>query len=153
MRAVFGDYARYYDLLYRDKDYAGEANFIHGLTQKYAPNAETILELGCGTGKHAELLSKMGYDVLGIDMSRKMLEAAKRRIGDLAEKGAMKLLFDQGDIRTYRTERLFDVAISLFHVMSYQSTNKDLQNVFETAKIHLKPGGYFFLIVGMGLRC
>ena len=140
---VFGNYARYYDLLYRGKDYAGEANFIHGLIQKYAPNAGSILELGCGTGKHAELLSKMGCEVLGVDMSREMLEAANRRLSDLEEKWAKKLSFDHGDIRTYRTDRRFDTVISLFHVMSYQTTNKDLQDVFETSRVHLKRGGVF----------
>jgi hypothetical protein len=32
---------------------------------------------------------------------------------------------------------------SLFHVMSYQTSNKDLQDAFETAKINLKPGEIF----------
>lgn len=140
---VFGKYARYYDLLYRDKDYADEVNFIHGLIQKHTPNAGSILELGCGTGRHAELLSKMGYEVLGIDMSREMLEAANRRLIALEEKQVARLSFDHGDIRTYRTERRFDAVVSLFHVMSYQATNKDLQGAFKTAKIHLKQGGIF----------
>lgn len=150
---VFNKYARYYDLLYRDKDYAEEANFIRSLVQKHAPNASSILELGCGTGKHAEMLSKMGYEILGIDMSRDMLEAASRRLGDLEEKQAARLSFDCGDIRTYRTERCFDAVLSLFHVMSYQTANKDLQDVFETAKVHLKWGEYLFLTAGMALPC
>jgi SAM-dependent methyltransferase len=143
MTAVFGDYARYYDLLYRDKDYSGEANFIHELIKKYASNAGSILELGCGTGKHAELLSKMGYEVFGVDMSHEMLEVANKRLIGLGKKQPPKLSFAHGDIRTYRTERRFDVVISLFHVVSYQTTNKDLQGVFETAKVHLKQGGVF----------
>lgn len=140
---IFANYARYYDLIYRDKDYAGEANFINGLIQKHAPNAGTILEFGCETGKHAELLSKMGYEVLGIDMSHGMLEVANKRLIGLSKKKPPKLSFDHGDIRTYRTERCFDVVISLFHVMSYQTTNKDLQAAIETAKIHLNTGGVF----------
>lgn len=141
---VFGNYACYYDLLYQDKDYSGEANFIQELIQKYAPNAKNLLELGCGTGIHAEKLAEVGYEVLGIDMSREMLEAANRRLIGLEEKQSQKLSFDHGDIRTYRTDRRFDTVISLFHVMSYQTTNKDLQGVFETAKVHLKRGGIYF---------
>lgn len=140
---IFGKYARYYDLLYGGKDYTGEANFIRGLIQKHTPNAASILDLGCGTGRHAELLSKMGYEVLGIDMSQEMLVAANRRLSDLEENRAITISFDHGDIRTYRVERCFDVVVSLFHVMSYQTTNKDLQGVFETAKVHLKQGGVF----------
>lgn len=99
--------------------------------------------MGCGTGKHAELLPKMGYEVLGIDMSHEMLEVANRRLSDLEEKGAINLSFDQGDIRTYRTGCRFDSVISLFHVMGYQTANEDLQAAFGTAKIHLKQGGVF----------
>jgi len=44
--AVFNDYARYYDLLYRDKDYAAEAEYVAGLIQKFHPSAQSILELG-----------------------------------------------------------------------------------------------------------
>jgi len=141
---VFGNYARYYDLLYQDKDYTGEAKFVRGLIQKYNPNANSIFELGCGTGKHAELLSKMNYEVFAIDMSYEMLEVANRRLSDLEKKGVKKISFDYGDIRTYRTEWCFDVVISLFHVMSYQTINKDLQDVFETAKVHLKRGVFIF---------
>lgn len=43
---VFNDYARYYDLLCHDKDYAGEATYIHNLVRTNAPRAITILNLG-----------------------------------------------------------------------------------------------------------
>ncbi|MBD0389278.1 MAG: class I SAM-dependent methyltransferase, partial [Nostoc sp. C3-bin3] len=49
----------------------------------------------------------------------------------------------QGDLRTIRLNRHFDAIISLFHVISYQTTNQDLQATFATAKAHLKPGGVF----------
>ena len=39
MADVFDAYARYYDLLYKDKDYAGEAAYVHGLIQKYGTGA------------------------------------------------------------------------------------------------------------------
>ncbi|WP_341999478.1 hypothetical protein [Chlorogloeopsis sp. ULAP02] len=65
--SVFGNYARYYDLLYRDKDYVGEALFIRRLIQNHAPEAQDILELGCGTGNHAVLLAKEGYKVHGVE--------------------------------------------------------------------------------------
>ena len=50
--SVFADYAEYYDLFYRDKDYAGEAAFVRGLVRQRAPKARTLLELGCGTAAH-----------------------------------------------------------------------------------------------------
>lgn len=140
---VFGNYAQYYNLLYRDKDYATEAGYIHQLLQSYAPDTESILELGCGTGVHAALLAEKGYEVCGVDLSEQMLEQANQRLLDLPTQQATKLQFLPGDIRTVRVERKFDAVISLFHVMSYQITNQDLQAAFATAKAHLKPGGVF----------
>ncbi len=138
---VFGNYARYYNLLYRDKDYAREAQFIHELLQIHAPNTRSILELGCGTGTHALLLAKKGYEVHGVDLSHEMLQQASDRFSGLPQELASRLAFSHGDIRTLRLERQFDAIISLFHVMSYQITNEDLDAAFATAKAHLKPGG------------
>lgn len=140
---VFANYARYYNLLYRDKDYATEANFVNQLLQSYAPGTESIIELGCGTGAHAALLAQAGYEVYGVDLSADMLEQAQTRSLTLPPALACQLNFSQGDIRNVRLERKFDAAISLFHVFSYQTSNDDLQAAFATAKYHLKPGGVF----------
>ena len=66
--SVFAGYSRYYDLLYRDKDYAGEAEYIAALIKRYAPDAKTLMEIGSGTGAHAAELAEMGYEVAGVDM-------------------------------------------------------------------------------------
>jgi len=141
--STFGNYALYYDLLYKDKDYKGEIDYIYGLINKYLPNAESILELGCGTGKHAELLVNKGFNVFGIDASEVMLAEAKARLNNLPESTVNKLNFSHSDVRSFRINRSFDTVISLFHVMSYQITDQDLQAVFETAKEQLKSGGIF----------
>ena len=50
MNPVFDTYAHYYDLLYQDKDYVAEAEYVAAYIQSHSPQAERILELGCGTG-------------------------------------------------------------------------------------------------------
>jgi SAM-dependent methyltransferase len=147
---VFNNYARYYDLIYRDKDYVGEAQFIHKLIQTYAPNTQTILELGCGQGKHAVLLAKEGYQIHGVDLSHEMLQKANNSISLLPTDLASRLKFSQGDIREVRLNQTFDVIISLFHVISYQTTNEDLLAAFATVKEHLNPGGIFIFDVWYG---
>ncbi len=139
--SVFALYAQYYDLLYRDKDYAGEAAYIAELIREHTPQATSILELGCGTGAHASHFAKLGYIVTVIDMSEPMLQQARARKFALAPELSQRLTFEEGDVRTFSAHKCFDVVASLFHVFSYQTTNHNLQAAFETAASHLRPGG------------
>ena len=143
MTTVFDIYGRYYDLLYKDKDYRGEAAYVRKVIRKLAPGAKSILELGSGTGKHACLLARLGYRVKGVDQSERMCEAA-RSLAD-AERFARgrRPGFVRGDIRDVRLRQRFDAVISLFHVMSYQTTNADISAAFATARAHLDEGGVF----------
>lgn len=143
MTQVFDAYARYYELLYHDKCYAAEADYIASHIRKQAPQAKSILELGCGTGSHAEHLARMGYTVHGVDMSEEMLARADARKAALPVEVAARLFFGIGDVRSVRTGERYDTVISLFHVVSYQATNADLIAAFETAAAHLSPGGLF----------
>ena len=134
----FNLYAQYYDLLYKDKDYKKEAEYIVKLIKQFAPNAKSILNLGCGTGKHDFELAKLGYSVHGVDMSAEMISIANNN-----NSFNNQLSFSVGDIRNFEIDRKFDVVISLFHVMSYQNTNEDLLKAYNTAKKHLSSDGYF----------
>lgn len=137
MADVFSDYARYYNLLYKDKDYKAEAVYVQSLIHKYKPGTKTILNLGCGTGQHDRCLYRMGYHVCGVDLSQTMLvEARKHAV-------AGKLEFFHGDVRNFDLGKTFDAVISLFHVMSYQTGNKDILSAFRTAAQHLEAGGVF----------
>lgn len=143
MSGVFDAYARYYDLLYRDKDYAAEADYVIAHLRRHRPAGVRVLDLGCGTGVHAEHLARQGYRVHGIDMSAQMLDKAAARKAALPPEVAQRMSFAQGDIRTVRTGETYDAVISLFHVMSYQTGNEDLAAAFASAGAHLDPGGVF----------
>lgn len=151
MSELFEHYSRYYDLLYQDKDYEGETQYVGGLLQRFHPDAKTILELGSGTGRHAELLAARGLQVTGVERSPRMLEIATRR-AQRAEAVPTPHGFSiqQGDARTFRTDRQFDAVISLFHVASYQVTNADILNMFQTAYHHLLDRGCFLFDVWYG---
>lgn len=141
--SVFNSYARYYDLLYRDKDYAAEAQHVHDNIQRHYPGAQSVLELGCGTGAHAIHLASMGYAIHGVDRSHEMLTAANRRLKDASADIAPRIRFSPGDIRQVRLDERFDAVIALFHVVSYLPTNDDLKAAFTTARCHLGAGGIF----------
>ena len=135
--SVFKDYSNYYDLLYNDKDYASEVEYIHSLIQAECPKAKTILNLGCGTGKHDFLLAQKGYNITAVDLSSTMIDIAKKN------NESDHIEFSIGDIRSLKLDSKFDVVISMFHVMSYQVEDADLNAAFSTAKTHLKEDGVF----------
>lgn len=140
--SVFEAYSQYYDLLYRDKNYAAEVDYVQRLIERERPGAGTLLDLGCGTGRHDFLLAERGYRVTGADLSEDMLKVARaERERRLASGAAAPLAFVPGDVRTLRLGERFDVVVSLFHVMSYQTTNQDLTAAFTTLREHLAPGG------------
>ncbi len=132
---AFSNYSKYYDLLYKDKDYCAEAEYIDKLIKEYAPEASSVLELGCGAGRYSKLFHDKGYSVVGIDISKTMLDEA--RILEIEG----ELEFYHSDIREYTSQIKFDVVLALFHVMSYQATNSDLDATFATISNSLNKGG------------
>jgi len=133
--SAFDHYSAYYNLLYRDKDYRAEADYVGGLIREFHPKGKSLLELGCGTGKHAELFRGQGYQPEGVDMSATMLDQARKAYPAIA--------FHLGDARKVRLNKRFDIVTSLFHVASYQTSNEDLAAYMATAREHLNQGGLF----------
>ncbi len=131
---VFDAYSRYYDLLYQDKDYAAEVTYADALLQRHGISGRELLEFGSGTGRHGRLLAERAYRVTGIERSAAMVARA------LPSPGFRCL---PGDIRTVQLGRTFDAVLSLFHVVSYQVGNADVQAVFARAAEHLLAGGLF----------
>lgn len=158
---VFNDYAYYYNLFYQDKDYRAEAGQIKELLIRYGqgydqatPN-KSILTLGCGTGKHDFALAEQGYVMTGIDISPAMIEVARQTVIEPPQSDIMPSyftlpVFEVADIRTYQPPQIYDAAISLFHVISYQNQNEDVLQAFETANKALANGGLFIFDVWYG---
>src|SRR3989338_9456653 len=73
-------YAAIYDAIYHDKDYGAEALFAERLFAKYGiePPA-TLLDFGCGTGRHSVEFAKRSWNVTGVDRSLEMLAWAHEK--------------------------------------------------------------------------
>lgn len=137
MTAPFSDiYARCYDLLYQSKDYAAEARYVADALFQYRPDAQTLLELGCGTGRYLEQFQGMGLRVHGVDLSLDMLERARARCGATAD-------FTGGDVADLRLSKQFDAVVALFHVANYMASDEKLDRFFQVAAEHVAPGGVF----------
>lgn len=104
MAEVFNAYGHYYDLLYYDKDYAAETDYISRLLKTYGAGKD-VLEFGSGTGKHGRLLAERGYQVTGVERSAEMIACAQQ---------TESFACIEGDICTIRLDRSFDAVLALF---------------------------------------
>jgi SAM-dependent methyltransferase len=147
MSEAFGEYSRYYDLIYADKDYRAEADYVAARLRNAHAGVHNIVEFGCGTGRHAALLAEAGFAVTGIERSPTML-AQCRRVRGPGERGSFTTV--EGDVRNTRAPGSFEAVISLFHVVSYQTTNDDVVAMFRNAARHLQTGGLFLFDVWYG---
>lgn len=132
---MFTKSAKYYDEIYAamGKDYAAEANKTHAFIQKYKQSeGNTLLDVACGTGIHADLLNKY-YKVQGLDINSNMLSVARKR--------HPKIRFHQGDMTKFKLEQHFDVVICLFSSIGYLKTKSKLNQAIKTMERHLLPGG------------
>lgn len=136
----FNAYSRYYDLLYKDKNYTSEANYVIQLIKANHNNATQILELGCGTGNHAAILCKEKYTVTGLERSAEMVNLAKQK----QIEGFNPMV---ADITNFSLNTKFDVVISLFHVISYLTNNEQLVECLNTVNNHLNEKGIFIFDV------
>ena len=129
---MFTDSAKFYDALYRAKDYAAASHRLHTLIQQHNPNAETLLDVGCGTGKHLEVLRNY-YRSEGLDLNSDLLQIAAKRCPDVP--------FHQSDMVYFALDRRFDAIICLFSSIAYVRTKDNLERTVANMARHLQPGG------------
>ena len=128
-------------MLYKDKDYQKETNYILSLIKKYRPKSEKILEFGSGSGIHGRLLANAGLKVSGIERSQEMIDLGL--YSNQAKDQNTNFSFTQGDCTRTILGDDFDSVISLFHVLSYQTSNEEVLAMFKNAHRQLKPSGVF----------
>jgi len=143
--SVFGEnYSEYYDLFYADKDYAAEAAFVRDIIQRHKPDgARSMLDLGCGSARHAVEFARTGLIVTGVERSGEMIARAKDRIERLSPHLRSQLTLVEGDATHYTPTTKYDAVVSLFHVVSYQTSNDALAGIFRCARLALAAGGLF----------
>lgn len=136
MSAFDKNYSAYYDLFYADKDYVSEATYVADVLKEFAKGPR-VLEFGSGTGKHGSILASHGFSIYGIELSESMVARA-HEVGFPCE---------VGNITSHRVGSTFDAIISLFHVISYLTTNQEVVSAFQNASNHLGVGGIFLFDV------
>jgi ubiquinone/menaquinone biosynthesis C-methylase UbiE len=134
---MFDKSAHLYDLAYSFKDYAGESAWVRNAVHARVPQARSLLDVACGTGKHLEHLGEE-FDCQGLDLNPEFVELAQQRTGVRVHGASM----DSFDI-----DETFDAVVCLFSSIGY---TRDLPGAINSMARHLNPGGV--LIVEPWLR-
>ena len=135
MNKIFSKYADYYDILYKDKNYNKESDYIEKIINRFAGKKLRILELGCGSGGHAFNLQKKGHKIVALDSSKKMIKIAQKK------NKQKKIKFLNKDLTKFISKKKFDVIILLFHVVNFLKTKKDLKILSDNSYKNLKKNG------------
>jgi len=125
---LFTDYAESYDRESFTQGTLQEVDFIEA--EINFDKMKSILDVGCGTGRHSIELARRGYAVTGIDLSGDQLRRAKSK----AIAAGVKVEFQQRDARDFDVGRTYDLVIMLcegaFSLMETDEMNfAILQNI------------------------
>ena len=137
-------YSNYYDTIHIDKDYEIESNLIN----KYSTNKNSLLDVGCGTANHSIILSEYFKKIVGVDLSKSMLNEAKKKI-DLLKISNVELTNSE----LCSIDGTFDTIISMFNVVNHIQSLEELSMFFEDVKNKLNEDGIFIFDCWNGTAC
>jgi SAM-dependent methyltransferase len=121
-----------YDVEYAFKDYAAEAATIERIARERRPDAQTLLDVACGTGKHLEHL-RGRFTCEGVDLDEGLLEVARGRLPGVP--------LHVGDMREFDLGREFDVVTCLFSAIGFVGSPDGLDAAARRLARHLAADG------------
>jgi SAM-dependent methyltransferase len=131
---MFTESARFYDLIYSTfKDYGAEVAQIAGLLRRLNPLCRTILDVACGTGEHARLLTAEGFVVDGLDLDPAFVGIARRKLPSGR--------FFEGDMSDFHVPQRYDAVMCLFSSIGYLQSPDRVRKALTCFREHLAPGG------------
>jgi len=144
--ALFENYAKKYDQEPYVHGTVGECDFIEQEINR--DKSVKILDIGCGTGRHAIELTKRGYKVTGIDLSESQLTRAREK----AKEQGLAIDFERHDARNLPFKGKFDLAIMLCEGgFSLMETDEMNFAILKSATQALKDNGKFIFTTLNGL--
>ncbi len=129
----------HYRTLYAHRDGVEAANLVDRLIGRLQPTAgATVLDLGCGTGRHSRHLASRGCRVVGLDLSAESIKQAKETEGP-------NLWFRRQDMRLPFGHNAFDYVLNLFTSFGYFRDPEDHLTVVHNIARSLKADGRLVL--------
>lgn len=132
---MFTEAPELYDTIYASfKDYGGEADVLAKLIQRVAPDARTILDVGCGTGEHMKHLAEdHGYVVSGVDVEPAFVGLARKKLPGST--------FWVADMVSLDLRARFDAVLCLFSAIGYLCELDSVEEALRRFLDHLNPHG------------
>jgi len=130
---LYGKLARYYDKLNANIDYKKQVDFILTLMEKKGILKDSLLDVGCGTGNHLMYFKDKIKMISGLEKSNEMLEIARKKLPGVN--------FINGNMKEFSLNRLFNVIICMFGVISYNEDYTEVHKTLNCFHKHLEPGG------------
>ncbi len=135
----YDDFSRFYDRLTDNVEYEKRADYFCRLLSICNINSGILLDLGCGTGSMSLEMAKRGFEVIGVDSSVGMLNAAMQK---MYESGVQMLLLNQNmqEIDLYGT---VDCAICVLDGINHLGSADDVKETFKKVSLFMNKGGVF----------
>ena len=144
VRNLLYDEPRLYDVVFPDADDT-VGRMCREAFARFLPTApRSVLDIGCGTGRDLESLSHSIAECWGVDYAEPNVAYARRV--------RPSLRIEQGDMRTVRLGRTFDVITSFGNAFSYALTDNDLAQTVETFAAHAH-GGTLLIVDTLNAGC
>ncbi len=140
-----------YDIAFGDRDVPGEVDFLLNAAEiHFGSPIISAIELACGPGAHFREMAKTGILSDGMDLSPEMVEYANELISaaDLSPTprvGISTCSAYQGDMRTWRADRQYDLAYCLLVSFAHLLTNDDILAHFNTVADLLSRRGIYII--------
>lgn len=132
-------FARCYDALTADVDYRGQGALLKSLIERYGGRFRLVLDLACGTGSLAAVLSRLGAEVIGVDGSREMLAQAAAKSGGETPP-ILYLCQEMEELDLYGT---VDATLCTLDSLNHLPGREALRRVFRRVRLFTEPGGLF----------
>ncbi|MDS1270790.1 class I SAM-dependent methyltransferase [Lipingzhangella sp. LS1_29] len=132
-------HAEIYDAIHtsRGRDWAYEADEIARTVRTITPDADSLLDVACGTGAHMERLSQHFSEVEGLEISPGMRRLAQERIPGMR--------VHSGDMRSFDLGRRYSAVICMCYSLGYMASLHELESAAVSIGRHLVPGGVAIL--------
>ena len=140
---AYKDLAYSYDRLTNDVDYEATVEFYKQILAKEGLRPRTVVDLACGTGSVALILSRMGLRVTAVDMSEDMLTAAMDKCSELSNPPQ----FVCQPLQALRLPRGVDLAVCALDSLDYITDPADCAEAIRRIYKSLNPGGIFIFDV------